>query len=166
KYIPKHRGELVAAGLTILRGYHCAGRPDQGLSVFGRFEEWSDWVRSALVWCGEADPCEGRSRIELYDPVRVTLQAVFRALLAKFGGEGVTAAQIANSGASDLLQHLLPVAGDGHGKLEVRRLGIWLAQQERRMEGGLVVERIGTRQGAVVWRVRSVTDGPGEGGAQ
>ena len=75
KYVPEHRAELVVAGLTVLRAFHVAGLPSQGLRVFGRFEEWSDRVRSALVWLGLADPCLGRARIHEYDPVGRQLKA-------------------------------------------------------------------------------------------
>ena len=60
-YVPANRGRLVRAALTILRAYVVAGRPDQKLSSFGNFEEWSGLVRSALVWLGEADPLGGGS---------------------------------------------------------------------------------------------------------
>jgi putative DNA primase/helicase len=36
------------------------GCPSQGLTPYGSFEAWSDLIRNALVWLGEADPCEGR----------------------------------------------------------------------------------------------------------
>ena len=34
--------------------------PAQGLTPYGSFEAWSDLIRNAVVWLGEADPCEGR----------------------------------------------------------------------------------------------------------
>ena len=61
-YIPLHRGELITAALTILSAYHCAGQPNQGLEPYGSFSQWSDWVRSALVWLDCADPCLTRAR--------------------------------------------------------------------------------------------------------
>ncbi|MCX7112246.1 MAG: hypothetical protein NTX45_19390 [Proteobacteria bacterium] len=74
-YVPAHRGELIAAGLTILRAYHCAGRPNQGVEPYGSFGEWSDWVRSALVWLDCADPCLTRTRLEVNDPETAKLAA-------------------------------------------------------------------------------------------
>ncbi len=57
-WVPAHRVRLVAAGLTILRAFVCAGRPGlKRLAPFGSFEEWSDLIRGALVWLGEPDPC-------------------------------------------------------------------------------------------------------------
>ena len=57
------RAAVVAAGLTMLRAYVVAGRPPQAVQPYGSFEAWSDWVRSALVWAGMADPCQARDRI-------------------------------------------------------------------------------------------------------
>ena len=76
-YVPTHRGALVPLALTVLGAYHIAGRPDQSLKPWGGFDEWSNWVRSALVWLqldGLADPAEGRARIEDSDPVRRRLR--------------------------------------------------------------------------------------------
>ena len=46
QYIPEHRSTLVVSGLIVLRAYHVAGRTKQNIKQFGRFEEWSDFVRS------------------------------------------------------------------------------------------------------------------------
>lgn len=55
-YVDQHRGDLLSAALTILRAFHVAGRPDQGLAPWGSFDAWSALVRGALVWCGLTDP--------------------------------------------------------------------------------------------------------------
>jgi hypothetical protein len=65
EYVRENRTALLAAALTILRGYCAAGRPAQNLKPWGSFEEWSKLVRSAVVWCGLKDP--GESRKELRD---------------------------------------------------------------------------------------------------
>jgi len=51
-----NRGELLSAALTILRAYHCAGRPAVTLPAWGSFTSWSSLVRASLVWCGLVDP--------------------------------------------------------------------------------------------------------------
>lgn len=161
EWVPKNRAELVVAGLTVLRAYRVAGEPPQGLPVFGRFEDWSRVVRSALVWCGEADPCEGRRRIEETDPVRSQLRALLLPWHAEFKSEPKTAAEVIlhteeSTAGSDrrLQQALLEVAGKG-GKVDSRRLGNYLAKNERRQEEGLRVERVGERQGVALWRCAS-----------
>ena len=49
-----HRPALVVAGLTILRAYVVAGRPEK-LTPMGSFTDW-DLIRGALVWLGMTDP--------------------------------------------------------------------------------------------------------------
>jgi hypothetical protein len=66
-HIAQERPRLVSAALTILKAYFADGCPSQGLSAYGSFQPWSDLIRSALVWTGEEDPCEGRKTIEAQD---------------------------------------------------------------------------------------------------
>ncbi len=47
---------LLAAALTILKGYVIAGMPDQQPSAWGSFAGWSQLVRSAVVWAGLEAP--------------------------------------------------------------------------------------------------------------
>lgn len=170
EYVPAHRGDLVAAGLTVLRAFHVAGRPDQGLSVFGRFEEWSGWVRSALVWLGEADPCDGRKRLYEYDPVGSQLKALLVAWHALHQDRALTASELINTSSRTtagkaLEQAILSAAAGKDGTASVNRLGSYLAKYERRTEGGLRIERMGDRQGSALWRVIPVGPGP-DGGAE
>jgi len=58
----EYRATYLSAALTILRAWHCADRPAQGLPTWGSFEVWSDLVRNALVWAGCADPFETQRR--------------------------------------------------------------------------------------------------------
>ncbi|MDR1922242.1 MAG: hypothetical protein LBS31_10955 [Candidatus Adiutrix sp.] len=60
RWIPENRARLVTAGLTILRAYHLAGRPKPDWKEFGRFEDWSNLVRGALVWLDTEDPLATR----------------------------------------------------------------------------------------------------------
>ena len=78
--VPRRRPEIVAAGLTILRAFIAASRPGlNDLEPFGRFEDWSNLVRGALVWLGEPDPCSTRSFIAEHDSVRADLGALVAA---------------------------------------------------------------------------------------
>src|SRR6266516_5998006 len=63
-WIQSERPRLTITALTIVKAYFAAGCPSQGLTPFGSFEPWSDLIRQALVWAGEADPNEGRKDIE------------------------------------------------------------------------------------------------------
>lgn len=161
-YVSAHRGALAAAALTILRAYHCAGRPDQRLVPFGRFEEFSDFVRSALVWLGEADPCETRANIEDGDPERQLHVEFMTAWLDAFGAERLTCRELTDRavrmppGARDhqlMREVLTEIAGTRNGPISTRRLGKWLASKKGRIEGGMRIVEAGLQQGACVWTV-------------
>lgn len=169
EYVPAHRADIVVAGLTILRAFHVADRPSQGLSVFGRFEEWSGWIRSAVVWLDQADPCAGRARLYHYDPVSSLLKSLLTAWERELGGGTITTADavkrvsVSEGGSSPLYESFMTVAAGPGGKPDSRRLGSYLAKYERRLEAGLRIERCGERQGMALWRVHRVENDHGGG---
>jgi Bifunctional DNA primase/polymerase, N-terminal len=59
-WVRANRSPLVVAGLTLLRAYVVAGRPDMGRPTWGSFEAWSALIPSALVFAGGADPMLAR----------------------------------------------------------------------------------------------------------
>ena len=63
----KNRAQLVRACLIILKAYVVAGRPPQDITPMGGFEDWSGWVRSALIWLGCDDPCATMNKIRASD---------------------------------------------------------------------------------------------------
>ena len=63
-WVQQERPRLTVAALTIIKAYFEAGCPAQSVTPMGSFEQWSDLVRQALIWAGEADPNEGRHGIE------------------------------------------------------------------------------------------------------
>lgn len=155
QYVPEHRGELVVAGLTILRAFVAAGRPRQEIPTFGRFEEWSDWVRSALVWLGAADPCAGRSRIEDLDPTRQRLGQLLIAWREALPGRPATVADAARFSAEnpDLKEALLAVGADRRGEINPRYVGNFLQKHALRIEDGYRFERGESRGKVATWRV-------------
>ncbi|SDX36900.1 Bifunctional DNA primase/polymerase, N-terminal [Celeribacter indicus] len=94
--VPRRRGALVPAALTVLRAFVVAGRPGlDRLTPFGSFEDWSDLVRGALVWCGEADPCDTRAEVAAVDSVREELSSLIEAWEDLIGvGVVVTAGEL------------------------------------------------------------------------
>jgi hypothetical protein len=62
-WLDGRRGELLAAGLTILSAYLKRGHESRDLKPFGSFEGWSAVVRQAVVWVGLPDPCLTRTRL-------------------------------------------------------------------------------------------------------
>jgi hypothetical protein len=88
------RPALVMAALTIVHAYFQAGTPAQGLSPYGSFQEWSDLIRSAVVWAAEQDPCEGRKDLEAQsDPAFDRLATLLDCWEACYGHAESTIAQ-------------------------------------------------------------------------
>ena len=58
--VAARRGDYVTAGLTILRAFHLAGRPEQSVPL-GSFTAWSGWVRADTSPGTSAHPVEARS---------------------------------------------------------------------------------------------------------
>jgi hypothetical protein len=58
------------------------------------FDEWSDNVRSALVWLGEADPIETKSIARERDVHRTARLALLQAVYNAYGGKPRTAKQM------------------------------------------------------------------------
>lgn len=68
--VHQQRGAMIAAALTILRAWHCAGRPaPAGHKPLGSFVGWEP-VRLALLWLGQADPVDSQSLVYEDDPQR------------------------------------------------------------------------------------------------
>jgi hypothetical protein len=78
------RGAYIAAALTICRAYVTANRPDPAKRL-ASFEGWSDTVRSALMWLGEADPVLSMATSRAEDPERGVFRDLLTEWAAKFG---------------------------------------------------------------------------------
>jgi hypothetical protein len=139
-WIPANRGQLVAAGLTILRAFIVADRPSlDTFDPFGRFEDWSNLVRGALVWLDESDPCISREAIIAQDSDREVfgqfLDAVAAAFAAVFAdhSQGVSAGDIVESEHDGVRQAL-----DAIGKAnDTKGLGHYLKAKQGQIVGGL-----------------------------
>lgn len=169
QYTKQERASLVRAGLTILRAYHIAGRPDQKIKQFGRFEEWSDWVRSAIVWLDRPDPCKSRKDIENADPVRIQLGNLLSAWYVIFGDGSFRSKEVVrrveNQKPDDpdaesleiLRDALIEMAPDRTGGgVNERTLGNKLSQFKGRIEQGYRLDLAGTYQGVALWKVKKV----------
>jgi putative DNA primase/helicase len=170
EWIPANRPRLVQAALTVLRAYHVAGLPPQDIKNFARFEDWSRWVRSALVWLGEVDPCLGRESLTEHDPVSQTLRILLAIWRTQYGDRGTTAKQaVADASATsqgmdgtvrydheDLRDALLEVGAVKGGLLDSKRLGYYLRGMLHRVEGGLRFETAELRQNYALFKVAPV----------
>jgi putative DNA primase/helicase len=165
------RGEFIAAALTILRAYHVAGRPFQ-VAPLGSFADWSNLVRSALIWLGCADPCDTMDKVRKADPELAQIKLMMTQWDIVVGAKGVTTGELTTlatemvevSGGSfvkkpkhpEFRDALLATAGDGQN-INGRRLGNWLSKRKERVVGGKKFISTGDRGGQLVWRLEHVS---------
>jgi len=71
----RDRPQYLAAALTVLRAYVVANTPRRP-GPTGSFDEWSNWVRAALIWLDQADPWATTETVRRLDPKRDALIAV------------------------------------------------------------------------------------------
>ena len=129
------RAELVVAGLTVLRAYHVAGRPEQ-LTPMGSFSDWA-WIRGALVWLGHADPADTRSTILENDPRKDELITVMDLWAAAFSNNQTAVADIRSDGTTNALYlKLIEVANCRGGKWSGKSVGWWLRRHKDRIVSG------------------------------
>lgn len=162
--VPRRRGELVAAALTVLRAFAVAGRPGlDRLTPFGRFEAWSATVRGALVWCGEPDPCETRAAVAVGDSAGEELAELIEAWASEVGVGAVvrTADVVAQAsreassgpGRDGLLQALEAACPRG---VSARALGWYLKKKRGRIVGGRRIVSVGEGNTGLMWRLEEV----------
>lgn len=96
-YCQNHRQELVAAALTLLRGFVTVVSPRATPDKMGSFEAWDDRVRQAVLWIGQQgimpegasvdDPLKAMEAAKADEPERQKLGALLSAVHAAFGNE-------------------------------------------------------------------------------
>lgn len=130
------RPELVVAGLTVLRAYHCAGRPVK-LTPMGSFTDW-EWIRGALVWLDHADPADTRLSILDGDPRKDELLGVMDLWAQAFGCSEIEVGQIDNAQgeAKVALRARLVEAACRAGQWNSKSVGWWLRRHKDRVVGG------------------------------
>lgn len=147
------RGKYIAACLTICRAYIAAGRPNK-LPQLASYGEWSDTVRSALVWLGEADPVKSHDVSHAEDPERGalrTLQVEWKAKIGVGRGNGKPLRDVVilcdankatpsgkeyiNTGLREAVLAVMPI--QHHLKPDAEALGNWLRSKKERRIGGL-----------------------------
>jgi len=171
-WVRSERVRLATAGLTILRGYQVAGKPDQKLINFGSFEDWSKTVRNAVVWAGLADPYEGNEDIQQKaDTDAVALGNLLQAWYATFREIPITLAKIAkmeplkdpeeekeikhNESLEALKEALSAIAGNDRGDgWNLRKAGQILTRFEKRVIRGLRLEQCEKTYLGCPWKVK------------
>ncbi len=146
------RVRLVTAGMTLLRAF-IAQRGPRIVPALGSFEGWSNLIRSALMWLGEADPLGNAAKVRENDPERERMLSILAALPR---GRSWTASEIgkevqSNGLLSDALFDFME-----RGNLNTRRFGHFLAKNERRIMEGRAIVRRGERQKIALWTVEDL----------
>ena len=95
EYVLKHRGELLAALLTLARAWFVAGRPVPNLTPVGSFEDWSVVIGGILQHAGVRGFLENSDQLyEQADAESTHWEAFLNALDTAFYGEMFTVSQI------------------------------------------------------------------------
>jgi hypothetical protein len=161
-HLLERRAELVAAGLTVLRAYHVAGRPNQKLPRWGGFDHWSDFIRSPIVWAGLADPCLTRETVIGEDPEKESAYEALIHLKAVFGTAHFTAKDAAEKAndqtmktyAYPELHEALSTVTGGDKCIDPTRLGKWFRSWRGRFVDGVRLLRANSeRTSTATWRV-------------
>ncbi|WP_301006782.1 hypothetical protein [Mesorhizobium sp.] len=164
--VMRERGRYIAACLTIVRAYVCAGMPGR-LPPLASFRAWSDMIRSSLVWLGCADPCDTIQMMRDNDPELAQRRAVFDAwpaydvpysvadLVKLCDPEGDYGKL--NEGEA-LRAALMDIAPGPKGSPDPSALGNWLRDNKDRTlnKKKLVREPGGTRTKAALWSMRQL----------
>ena len=169
-HIEREHPTLVVAALTLLRAYAVAGKPNRQITAWRSFEGWSDLIRGAIVWAGQADPALARQQLVAGGDSEA---AALRVLLENWNyidttGTGVTAARILEtllhgdaehddvvSALRDALGELAP-SGPGGKPPSAKSLGRRLTQLKGRVVGGAALDCRTSNMGQT-WLKRSVT---------
>lgn len=170
-WVRENRGQLLAAALTLLKGYCDAGRPDMKLIPWGSFEGWSDLVRNTIVWAGLADPADAREQlIAKADAETGALGALLSGIqLFDPEGAGLTASEMLsrindpntkNSEAAEMIREALgelcpPTTG---GQPNTRSIGKRLQHLVERVVDGRFLDKR-TRNHTSAWYVRNIETG-------
>jgi hypothetical protein len=151
------RGELVAAGLTVLRAWQVAGE-DSSATPLGGFEQWSQRVRDALLWLGCADPCDTILKVRSGDPEREALVTVIEQWRAHLTvGSTYTVKDIIERAINvpAFYTALLNVAEIGAGgTVSNKRMGWWLKRVEGKIVNGMRLLQQGSNHGYPLWVLR------------
>jgi hypothetical protein len=153
------RAALVVAGLTILRAYEAAERPNRMVPM-GSFESWN-MIREALVWLDEVDPTTTRERVIADDPRKGDLAELLDLWAEALDGQSTTLAEIAEAAGQN--QHSkITVLHDAladrtyKGTFNTRSVGRYLGKHKDRVVSGRVLRCVDDPSGVKRYRLENV----------
>ena len=155
--VQRERARYVSCALTIVRAYVQAGYPPQSLQPINSYGQWSQLVRSALVWLGIEDPATAIFESMNDDPDTETLGRILALWHARHKDQPTTlraAMSYVTAGVGNELYELLKEVGEFKGMTNSRRTGRWIARKEGRLVNGMRFERDANKTGGSErWRV-------------
>jgi len=140
------RERYIAAALTVVRAYLAAGAP-KACNPVASYGDWSQMVRSPLVWLGEPDPWESVETSRMEDPVLSAIREFFTLWSTYFRLDwpytvkrmieiALEEAQQAGNFNTPVLKSFLLTIAAQRGKPDVispERLGWWLRHTSGRV---------------------------------
>lgn len=158
----RQRVEIVTAALTLLRAF-VANEADKVSPALGSFEQWSNLVRSALVWLGLPDPLGNAARIRDNDPEKERTAAIIAALPVGKPWAAADIARMVDEGAFDPIgnrrhEALIDALSEfiERGKLNTTRLSGFLRKHVGRIVNGQMIVSAGkNRVNGVLWKVEN-----------
>lgn len=140
------RPELVVGVFTIIRAWLLHHGDAAREPPLGSYEEWSHFVRSALVWLGEADPVTTLDKVRASDPRLNDIIGVAEAWRKHIGEGWITlnsVVRLANGRTRvELTETMMAVASEGRD-VGARKLSWWLRKNMGR--------RIALGDGGMYW---------------
>lgn len=134
-----NRGQCIADALTVVRAYKIAGSPGK-LPRLASFGEWSDLIRSALVWLGREDPLATMEKVRDADGRLANLRAFVAAWWASSPGARRTAAEIVDASMNDTdLQVTMKTFCNPRGNMDGVVLGTKLNRVNGRVVDGMKI---------------------------
>jgi phage/plasmid primase-like uncharacterized protein len=177
-YIKQNRGVLVMHVLTILKAFIHAGCPDQGIPIWGGFEQYSKIIRGAIVWLGFADPYLTKLEIEKSDEDKVCITkilinwyALFRDLYMDLNDLLAKLRSNPSEEAIALLNNLFQLVSEGRNApkdikdMNARILGNALRNKKGQIVGDLKLNSkdMGVKK-PVMWCVTKISPNKAPGG--
>jgi putative DNA primase/helicase len=98
------RGRYIRAALIVVLAYRAAGMPDRLPIAIDPFLEWSDNIRSALVWLGYIDPMQTMEAVRENDPRRQARLALFQAMFNAYADAPQTAAKMIKDAKAEFIK--------------------------------------------------------------
>lgn len=165
-----NRAEYVAACLTIVLAHAKAGFPAARGNRLASFQDWSNFVRSALIWLGCPDPCDSMEQAREDDPELAELTEIIEvwrsefdvvmsftsAQIVDFIGQRMPSEEFGEPGQFKypLMREIVLRISESRTQGDSRKLANYLRAKEGRIVNGYRIRKAGLASGGVVrWNV-------------